>query len=143
VRVIADGAMLRLAPGRPEVVDNVEAGRLYKDGMLIGELDAMGIAERRRLAFSGHVGVALVLSARGELDSDPEIVVSGLPIRDGAGRPFEEAIHGTILGTLESLPRARRRDPEVVREAVRRAVRAAVAELWGKKPVCSVFVAVL
>jgi ribonuclease J len=125
------------------VVDNVEAGRLYKDGRLIGSLEEMGIAERRRLSFSGHVGVALVLSARGELESDPEVMLSGLPLRDAAGRPFEEAVHSTILGTLDSLPRARRRDPEVVREAVRRAVRAGVAELWGKKPVCSVFVAVL
>jgi ribonuclease J len=143
VRVIADGAMLRLAPGRPEVIDNIEAGRLYKDGRLIGSLEEMGIAERRRLSFSGHVGVALVLSVKGELESDPEVMLSGLPLRDAAGRPFEEAVHSTILGTLDSLPRARRRDPEVVREAVRRAVRAGVAELWGKKPVCSVFVAVL
>jgi ribonuclease J len=143
VRIIADGAMLRLAPGRPEVIDNVEAGRLYKDGRLIGSLDEMGIAERRRLSFSGHVGVALVLSAKGELESDPEIMLSGLPLRDAAGRPLEEAVHAAVLGTLDSLPRARRRDPEVVREAVRRAVRASVAELWGKKPVCTVFVAVL
>jgi ribonuclease J len=143
VRIIADGAMLRLAPGRPEVIDNVEAGRLYKDGRLIGSLDEMGIAERRRLSFSGHVGVALVLSAKGELESDPEIMLSGLPLRDAAGRPLEEAVQAAVLGTLDSLPRARRRDPEVVREAVRRAVRASVAELWGKKPVCTVFVAVL
>jgi len=143
VRVIADGAMLRLAPGRPEVVDHVEVERLYRDGTLIGGLEAMGIAERRRLAFAGHVGVSVILSAKGELDADPEIMATGIPIRDGAGRPLEEAIHAAVLGTLESLPRARRRDPEVVREAVRRAVRSAVAEAWGKKPVCSVFVAVL
>ena len=30
--------------------------------------------------------------------------------------------------------------PEVVKEAVRRAVRAAVADVWGKKPNCTVFV---
>jgi ribonuclease J len=143
VRIITDGAMLRLAPGRPEVVDSIEPVRLYKDGTLIGNIEEMGIADRRRLAFSGHVGVALVLSAKGELESDPEVMLAGLPLRDRAGRPFEEAIHGVILGTIESLPRARRRDPEVVREAIRRAVRATVADLWGKKPVCSVFVAVL
>jgi ribonuclease J len=50
---------------------------------------------------------------------------------------------GAVLGALDSIPRPRRRDPEVVREAVRRAVRAAVAEVWGKKPNCAVLVAVL
>ena len=38
------------------------------------------------------------------------------------------------------MPRARRRDPDSVAEAVRRAVRAAVAERWGKKPMCHVHV---
>ena len=38
---------------------------------------------------------------------------------------------------------ARAAIPDVVREAVRRAVRAAVAEAWGKKPICTVFVAVV
>jgi ribonuclease J len=32
---------------------------------------------------------------------------------------------------------------EVVREAVHRAARAAINEAWGKKPVCTVFVAVV
>ena len=42
--------------------------------------------------------------------------------------------------TFESLPRKRRGDPDAVAEAVRRAVRAAVNERWGKKPMCHVHV---
>jgi ribonuclease J len=38
------------------------------------------------------------------------------------------------------LPRARRRDPDSVAEAVRRGVRSAVAGRWGKKPMCHVHV---
>jgi ribonuclease J len=48
-----------------------------------------------------------------------------------------------ILATLESLPRPARRDPDVLGEAVRRAVRSAIAQAWGKKPVCTVFVSVV
>ena len=36
------------------------------------------------------------------------------------------------------MPRPRRRDPEAVAEAARRAVRAAVGAAWGKKPICHV-----
>ena len=143
VLTIANGTVVRLAPGRAEAVDAIEAGRLYKDGWLIGDLDAVGIPERRRLAISGHVGVSVVLDERGQLAAEPEVVLTGVPLVDVAGRPIHEAVTGAVHGTIDSLPRARRRDPEVVREAVRRAVRASVAEVWGKKPVCTVFIAVV
>jgi ribonuclease J len=48
-----------------------------------------------------------------------------------------------VLNTVENLPKPRRRDPEAVAESVRRAVRAAVAEGWGKKPICLVQVLVV
>jgi len=41
---------------------------------------------------------------------------------------------------FESLPKPRRRDPDEVAEAVRRAVRGAIAERWNKKPICHVHV---
>jgi ribonuclease J len=140
---IENGAMIRLAPAPAEQVDEITAGRIYKDGSIVGDIDMVGVPERRRLAFSGHVGVALVMSERGEVEQDPEIVLIGLPKADRNGRPLDETVLTAILGTLDSIPRPRRRDPEVVREAVRRSVRAVVAEAWGKKPVCTVFVAVV
>ncbi len=143
VVVIEDGMMLRLAPDPVKQVDEIDARRLYKDGRLIGDLEAMGVTERRRLAFSGHVAVSIVLDDNGDLTLDPEIMTTGLPGADADGRPLEEAVMNAVLGTLESIPRRRRRDPEVVREAVRRTARAAVRDAWGKKPVCAVFVAVV
>ena len=38
------------------------------------------------------------------------------------------------------IPRARRKDLDLVSEAVRRAVRSAANEAWGKKPLVTVFV---
>jgi ribonuclease J len=48
-----------------------------------------------------------------------------------------------VNGTLDSIPRARRRDPDVLREAVRKAVRAEIRDAWGKKPVCTVLITVI
>ena len=140
---IENGAMVRLAPLPAAQVDEIAAGRIYKDGTIIGDIDMVGVPERRRLAFSGHIGVALVMNERGDVELDPEIVLTGLPKTERNGRPLEETVMTAVLGTLDSIPRPRRRDPEVVREAVRRSVRAVVAEAWGKKPVCTVFVAVV
>jgi ribonuclease J len=143
VKVIGDGDVLRLAPAPVEKVDEVEAGRLFRDGTLIGGLEGMGIPGRRRLAFAGHVAVSVVLDERGEVVAPPEVELTGLPLADRDGRPFQESVLDSVNGALDSIPRPRRRDPEVVREAVRRAVRAGVAAAWGKKPNCAVLVSVL
>jgi ribonuclease J len=45
--------------------------------------------------------------------------------------------------TVETLPKPRRRDPDSVQEAVRRGVRAAVGERWGKRPNVTVQVMVV
>ena len=142
VFTIADGTMIRLAPS-PGEVDEVEAGRLYKDGMLIGDLESVGATDRRRLGFAGIAAISVVLDRNGEIEADPGIALIGLPRVDAAGRPMQETVMNAVLGALDSLPRARRRDRDVVREAVCRAVRAAVNELWGKKPNCTVLVTVL
>ena len=138
-----NGMVVRLAPDPAGQIGEVETGRLYKDGRIIGDFDSIGVAERRRLSFSGHVVVALTIDGKGETLADPELRLTGLPIRDAAGRPLEETVLNAVTGTLDSLPRPQRRDPDVVGEAVRRAVRAAVADAWGKKPVCTILVSVV
>lgn len=140
---IRNGVVVRLAPEPVARVEEIDVGRLYKDGRLIADLAGVGVAERRKLSFAGHVAVSLVTDSRGTQIADPDVALTGLPLRDAAGRPMEEAVLDAISGTYESLPRPKRRDPDVLAEAVRRAVRAAVNEAWGKKPVCTVFVAVV
>jgi ribonuclease J len=138
-----DGATVRLAPDPVEEIDEMEVGRLYKDGKLIGDAENVGVAERRKLSFAGHVAVSLVMDRRGDSVADPDIALTGLPMVDSGGRPLEEAVMNAVLGTIQSVPRPQRRDQDVLAEAVRRAVRAAVADIWGKKPICTVFVAVV
>ena len=41
---------------------------------------------------------------------------------------------------FSTLPKAKRRDPEAVRSALERGVRAAVNEEWGKKPLVNALV---
>src|SRR5664279_1963380 len=120
---IKDGIMTRLAPDPVRTVDEIEVSRLYKDGKLIGDLEGIGVGDRRKLAFAGHVGVSLVMDKKGEQVADPDIALSGLPLNDAEGRPLEEAVMNAVLGTIDSLPRAQKRDPDVLGEAVRRSVR--------------------
>jgi ribonuclease J len=134
-----NGDLVRLAPDA-RLIDEVPAGRIYKDGALLVDAQARTVADRRRLSFAGSVSVALALTERGDLADDPSIDLIGIPERDREGGLLADAVHDAVLDTFQSLGRGKRRDPDAVAEAVRRAVRAALNERWGKKPMCYVHV---
>ena len=140
VLVCKNGDRVRLAPGEPAIVEQVPSGRLYKDGKILEDQNARAVVARRRLAFAGSAFVALALTEQGELADDPQVDLVGIPERNAAGELMDELIFDVAVATFENLPRAKRRDSDVVGEAVRRAVRSAIAEQWGKKTVCVVHV---
>ncbi len=135
-----NGSLVRLAPGPAEIVDNIPAGRLYRDGNIVIGAGERALPERRKLAFAGIVTVAIAIDDRGELVGDPVIDAMGLPDKNRQGRDLTDIIADTVADLLDGLPKAKRRDPEAVENAVHRAVRAAVNQEWGKKPACHVLV---
>jgi ribonuclease J len=138
-----NGAMVRLAPGPAAIIDDVPVGRLYRDGTILTRADDGQVRDRRRLSFAGTVSVSLVLSDKGALLAEPEVALTGLPIANGEGVSFETIVRDAASGTIDSIPRPKRKDQALVSEAVRRSVRAAVNQAWGKKPMCSVLLTVL
>jgi ribonuclease J len=143
VLVCRNGDLVRLAPGKAEIIDEIPSGRLYKDGALLVDAETRTIAARRRLSFSGIVTVALALSEKGALLAAPEVELMGIPETDAAGLSMEEIARDAVEDAFGSLPKARRCDQDAVAEAVRRAVRGAIAERWNKKPICHVHVLVV
>jgi len=137
---VRNGDILRLAPGPVEVIGEAPHGRIFKDGILIGDFDEMGIGERKKLSYVGHVAVNVVLDARYDIVGDPDLVPIGLPAYDDEGEEMEDTLFDAIVSAIESIPRARRKDLNMLQEAVRRAVRAAANQGWGKKPLVTVFV---
>ncbi|MBB3568765.1 ribonuclease J [Rhizobium sp. BK491] len=137
---VRNGDVVRLAPGPVEVIGEAPHGRIFKDGILIGDFDEMGIGERKKLSYVGHVAVNVVLDARYDIVGDPDLVPIGLPAYDDEGEEMEDTLFDAIVSAIESIPRARRKDLNMLQEAVRRAVRAAANQGWGKKPMVTVFV---
>jgi ribonuclease J len=138
VRPVVNGEMVRLAPGETAVIDRVPVGRLYRDGRKILDADDESVRNRRKLAFVGLVAVAVVLSKRGDLMAEPQIVLDGVPSEATEARSMTEAIRPVIEGTLKGIPAQRRKDREAVAEALRRSVRATVEQHWGKRPIVKV-----
>jgi ribonuclease J len=143
VLICRNGDLVRLAAGSAEIIDELPAGRLYKDGSLVIDAEARTIAARRRLSFSGIVCIALAMTDKGALAANPEVELIGLPDADASGDSMVEIALRAIEHAFEALPKPRRRDPDEVAETIRRAVRGAIAERWNKKPICHVHVLVV
>jgi len=135
-----NGHMVRLAPGDARIIDDVPAGRLYKDGDILIDSTDRVVPERRKLAFAGIVSVAIAIDDRGEIAGDPVVELMGIPSHSRRGVSIAETVADTVAEVLDGLSRPKRRDAETVENAVVRAIRAAANEVWGKKPVCHVLV---
>src|SRR6202012_4565870 len=59
-----NGDMVRLAPGRAAIIDEVPAGRLYIDGNMIVPAGAEPLRERRHVAYNGVLVVSLALDGK-------------------------------------------------------------------------------
>lgn len=138
-----NGRMLRFLPGPVEVVDEVPAGRLFRDGNLIVDGEEGPVRERRRLSFAGIVVVSLVIGKNGELAADPQVVLDGVPSLDADGESIADFVLDEVEGAVASIPKGKRRDRALIEEAARRAARGAVSAAWGKKPICKVMLTVV
>jgi ribonuclease J len=143
VHTLMDGQMIRIAPGPSAVIDEAPIGRLFRDGRLIVPGDEGPVQERRRLSFVGVVAIAIALNRRGDVVGEPDVAIDGIPTETAAGKSMEGLVLDTVDGTLASIPQPKRRDPALVRDAVKRAVRAAVEQAWGKKPIIKVLITVV
>jgi ribonuclease J len=136
-----NGSLIRLAPGRAEIMDEVPAGRLFLDGSKLVPEGAQGFAERRRLHTSGILFAAVTLDEAGMPVDGPVIVVKGFSESDG--RLAEESLDSleeAAESALDSLSRKDRMDDEAVERALGRALRKACDKAFGLKPMIEVVV---
>ncbi|MDP9196247.1 MAG: ribonuclease J [Pseudomonadota bacterium] len=133
-----NGSVVRLAPGKPEIVDTVPTGRLCLDGTRIVPLDWHSVRNRQRMMHSGAVVVSLVMNRKGKLMADPQVSAMGL---DGAEPEHDVMVRAARAATqaLDKLPSIIREDDDTtVQEAVRVAVRRVFTDFQGKKPLTQV-----
>jgi ribonuclease J len=130
--VIENGHMLRLAPGRAEIIDEVPSGRIFLDGRVLVEEGAGYARSRRALGFAGIIAITLVVDGKGRLAADPSVIIDGIP----------EPVHAAIRdAAVCAAKRSRKGDEDALKENVRRAARRAAQDAWGKKPVTRVEIA--
>jgi ribonuclease J len=135
-----NGDLVLLAPGEPGVIDEVPHGRLYKDGEIVLAPDGEAVRQRRGLGFAGVISVGVALTSKGDVVGDPDVAVAGIPARTRDGKAMDALIDRAIFETLDSLPRAVRRDADAAASAIERAVKNTVRAVWGKRPTVHVLI---
>jgi ribonuclease J len=129
--VVQNGDMLRLAPGRAMVIDEVPAGRVYMDGRVMTEADEGLTRHRRAMAFAGFIGITLALDGKSRIAGEPSFFFEGIPA------DVQEPVRDAVAATVKR-HNPKRADEEDLKEQIRRAGRRAANDAWGKKPVTRV-----
>ena len=80
---VENGDIVRLYPGKnPEVYDKAPSGRIYVDGTIGVEEDALSIKERKNLSQNGFIDVTILISSNGNMHNQPILSFKGLPIHE-------------------------------------------------------------
>jgi ribonuclease J len=131
-----NGDLVRLAPGRAEIIDEVPAGRLYVDGGVLTTEDGEALRERRHMAHSGVLSVCVVLDGRGRIASGPQVRGVGLP--SDQDYPLGEMLDDLARiaeQTVRQVDSDIRDDDEAVEQALMRALKKASQRIWGRRPI--------
>jgi ribonuclease J len=136
-----NGDMVRLAPGRAEIIEETPSGRLYLDGGILTPENGDALRERRHAAHNGVLNVSVALDRKGRLVSGPVINSIGLP--GDAQSPLADALEDladAAEDALKGLDHEARADDETVETAMSRAVKKCAFRLWERRPIVEAMV---
>jgi ribonuclease J len=136
-----NGDMVRLAPGRAAIIDEVAAGRLYVDGGMVTPENGEALRERRHASHSGMLMVSIALEEDGRIASGPQIRSVGLP--GEAGRLLEDVLDemaDAVEDTVRRLGREERGDDDAVEQAIHRRLKRESHRHWGRRPIVEAIV---
>jgi len=131
--VAHNGEMVRLAPGRAEVIDEVFSGRLALDGTRLIDMDSNAIRDRRRMTYHGSAVVTVVVEDDGELCVEPIVTLHGVHDLETEEEVIEDIVE-SVEDAVRRMSARSRRDDDAVIETARRAARSRIRALCGKRP---------
>ena len=136
-----NGDMVRLAPGKAAIIDEVASGRLFLDGGVLTPENSDPLRERRHAASNGVLMVSVVLDGKNRVAGDVQVRSIGLP--GDLDQPLGEALDDLAEAAEDALRRLSAQDREddaAVEQAVARALKKASQRVWDRRPVVETMV---
>ena len=135
--VVRNGSLVRLAPNKAKVIDEVQAGRFALDGSRIIPVESDVIKDRNRISYNGVVVLSLVLDHNNSIQQAPILTTHGLienseidaVLADVTIRIKDELVHMSEVDISDNLK---------VSENIRIITRRYFREKYNKRPLTSV-----
>jgi ribonuclease J len=131
-----NGDMVRLAPGKAEIIDEVKAGRLFLDGGVMTPENSDPLRERRHAASNGVLVVAVALDGKGRLAGN--VKVSGIGLPGDEEYSLEDALDDLSKDAAQAIKRldpGMRESDDTVQQAVARVLKKSAQRIWERRPV--------
>ena len=122
IAIAENGSVVELTTKTLKIGGTVPAGEIYVDGNGVGDVGAVVMRDRRRLAEDGMVVVVMPVSSHnGDLLSEPEIITRGF-IYVKESEELMKELQNVAMEAAESVSRRRGRDDGELRGTVKSAV---------------------
>jgi ribonuclease J len=104
-----NGTVVELEPGRPpRIVDQLEQGVTFVDGLGVGDVEDVALRDRRRLSEDGVlIIVATLFTSNGSVTAQPEVISRGFtepgPLLDELRDEAERVLLGCIAADVREI----------------------------------------
>jgi len=121
--ILEDGDVLELSAHSAQKTSPVQVGKVFVDGLGVGDVGDVVIRDRRHLSEDGMVLVVMAIHQQsGELVAGPDLISRGF-MRDEESEEVLENAKKVVLETLSASNRETRTDPAELKEEVRKSLR--------------------
>ncbi len=125
-----DGVVVDLVDGHASVTGRVEVGRVYVDGLSVGDIGESTLGDRLVLGEGGFIAITIAIDANGRAVAAP--TVSGRGFSDDP--KALDAVQPLIEAELSRLEVEGVTDPHRIAQSVRRVVGRWVADTYRRRP---------
>lgn len=134
-----NGTLIRLAPGKAEIVDRVEAQMLALEGNRLVPVDYAPIRARERLMHTGHIAVTIVVDQKGRLAAGCQVSAPGV-VDDQSDEGIEILAEAeeALEEAVDNLARRTRPSDDQIETEARRTINRFFRSYFDKKSKISV-----
>jgi len=126
--VIENGTIVKISNKDVSIDQQVESGRLYKDGKIIIYDYESPSNERSKISFTGLIVISIVLQ-NNKIKTKPKIKMIGLPEFDEEGIKLSDWVNQALDNVLSSKNKSGNLESKIKNAVIRQ-----IREVWGKKP---------
>ena len=126
--VIENGTIVKISSKDVSIDQQVESGRLYKDGKIIIYDYESPSNERSKISFTGLIIISIILQ-NNKIKSKPKIKMIGLPEFDEEGIKLSDWVYQALDNVISSKNKSGNLESKIKNAVIRQ-----IREVWGKKP---------